>query len=49
MSGSIILPTTQSAAPIWTGSNGEIIPATVGGVYYLYMYMNGAWRSSSFS
>jgi hypothetical protein len=49
MSGSIILPTTQSAAPSWTGTDGEIVPATVGGVHRLYMWMAGAWRSSSFS
>lgn len=49
MSGSIVLPTTQSAAPTWTGTNGEIVPATVGGVHRLYMWMAGAWRSSSFS
>jgi len=49
MSGSIVLPTTQSVAPSWAGTNGEIIPATVGGVHLLYMWMAGAWRSSSFS
>jgi hypothetical protein len=48
MSGSIILPTTQSVAPTWTGTDGEIIPATVSGIYLLYMWMNGAWRSGSF-
>ena len=48
MSGSIVLPTTQSIAPTWTGTDGEIIPATVGGQYLLYMWMNGAWRSGSF-
>jgi hypothetical protein len=48
-SGSIVLPTTQSVAPSWTGTNGEIIPATVGGVHLLYMWMAGAWRSSSFN
>jgi len=48
-SSSIVLPQTQSAAPTWTGINGEIIPATVSGSYYLYMWMNGAWRSSSFA
>lgn len=47
-SGSIIVP-TQSLAPYWTGSEGEIVPANVGGSYRLYMWMNGAWRSSSFS
>jgi hypothetical protein len=48
MSGSIVLPTTQSAAPSWVGTDGEIVPATVGGQYFLYMWMNGAWRSGSF-
>jgi trimeric autotransporter adhesin len=45
---SIIIPQTQSSAPAWTGTDGEIIPATVGGQYLLYMWMNGAWRSGSF-
>jgi hypothetical protein len=49
VSGSIVMPTTQSAAPTWTGTDGEIIPATVGGVHRLYMWMAGAWRSSSFA
>jgi len=48
-SGSISIPQTASAEPAWTGSDGEIVPATIGGVYYLYMWMNGAWRSGSFS
>jgi hypothetical protein len=48
MSGSIVLPTTQSSAPSWTGTDGEIVPATVGGQYFLYMWMNGTWRSGSF-
>ena len=48
ISGSIVLPTTQSSTPSWTGTDGEIVPATVGGQYFLYMWMNGAWRSGSF-
>lgn len=48
-SGSVSIPQTASAEPTWSGSDGEIIPATVGGSYYLYMWMNGAWRSGSFS
>jgi hypothetical protein len=48
-SGSIAIPTTSSVAPNWTGSDGEIVPATVGGVHRLYMWMAGAWRSSSFA
>lgn len=47
-SSSILIPQTQSAAPTWTGKDGEIIPSTVSGKYYLYMWMNGAWRSGSF-
>lgn len=47
-SGSMVVATTSSAAPTWTGVDGEIIPATVSGMYLLYMWMNGAWRSGSF-
>lgn len=47
-SGSMVVATTSSAAPTWTGVDGEIIPATVSGKYLLYMWMNGAWRSGSF-
>lgn len=49
MSGSIVLPTTASAVPTWTGVDGEIVAATVTGKYYLYMWMNGVWKSSSFA
>jgi len=48
-SGSIQIPTTQSATPSWSGSDGELIPATVGGNHYLYMWMGSSWRSSSFA
>jgi hypothetical protein len=48
-SGSIQIPTTQSAAPSWSGSNGELIPATIGGNHYLYMWMGSSWVSSSFN
>jgi hypothetical protein len=44
MSGSIILPNTQSAAPSWTGVDGEMIPATVAGQHFLFMWMNGGWK-----
>jgi hypothetical protein len=47
MSGSIVLPTTQSAAPSWTGVNGEMVFATVTGNHYFYVWMAGAWRSGS--
>ena len=47
MSGSIILPTTQSATPAWTGVDGEMIFATVGGSHFFYVWMSGAWKSGS--
>jgi hypothetical protein len=49
MSGSIVLPTTQSAAPSWTGTDGEMVFATVTGNHYFYVWMGGAWRSGSLS
>jgi hypothetical protein len=47
MSGSIVLPTTQSAAPSWTGADGEMVFATVTGNHRFYVWMSGAWRSGS--
>jgi len=47
MSGSIVLPTTQSAAPTWTGTDGEMIFATISGDHRFYVWMSGAWRSGS--
>jgi hypothetical protein len=49
MSGSIVLPTTRSAAPTWTGTDGEMIFATVSGNHRFYVWMAGAWRSGSLS
>jgi len=49
MSGSIVLPTTQSTIPAWSGSNGEMVFATVGGNHRFYVWMAGAWRSGSLS
>ena len=49
MSGSIILPTTQSSAPSWTGTDGEMVFATVTGNHRFYVWMAGAWRSGSLS
>ena len=46
-SGSIVLPTTQSAAPSWTGTNGEMIFATVSGNHFFYVWMGNQWRSGS--
>jgi len=49
ITSSLILSNTQSIAPSYTGVNGEIIPAKIGSQYLLYMWMDGAWRSSSFA
>lgn len=48
-SGSITVPTTRSAAPNWTGTDGEMIFATVSGNHRFYVWMAGAWRSGSLS
>lgn len=47
-SGSMSLPQTQSSAPTWTGTDGEIVTATVSGVHLLYIWMSNGWRSGSF-
>jgi hypothetical protein len=49
MSGSIVLPTTQSSAPSWTGTNGEMIFATISGSHYQYVWMGGSWKSNLIS
>jgi hypothetical protein len=46
---SIIIPQTQSAAPAWTGTDGEMVFATVTGNHRFYVWMSGAWRSGSLS
>jgi hypothetical protein len=48
ITGSLILSSTHSVAPSYTGVNGEIVSAKVGSQYLLYMWMDSAWRSSSF-
>ena len=48
-SGSLVIPTTQSAAPSWTGKNGEMVFATVSGSHRFYVWMAGAWKSGSLS
>lgn len=48
MSGSIILPTTSSGQPGWTGTDGEIIAGTAaGGAKVLWVYLGGSWLTSS--
>jgi hypothetical protein len=48
MSGSIVLPTTSSGQPSWTGTDGEIIAGTAaGGAKVLWVYLGGTWLTSS--
>jgi len=47
--GSVILPTTQSTSPGWTGTDGEMVFATVSGNHLFYVWMAGNWRSGSLS
>ena len=42
-----IVVATQSSAPSYTGVEGEMVPVVNGGNYYIYVYIGGAWRSSS--
>jgi hypothetical protein len=44
---SSIVVATQSAAPAWTGVEGEMVPAVVGGTSYLYVYINGGWKKTT--
>jgi len=45
VSGSVLTP-TQSAAPNFDGVDGQFTFATVSGQYYIYVWMNGGWRSA---
>ena len=47
-SGSILEP-TSSGVPTFTGRDGQFIFGSSGGNYFIYVYMAGAWRSSSLS
>jgi hypothetical protein len=48
--GSIILPTTSSTAPSYSGSQGEMFFGDDGaGNYVIWAYLGGAWRSGSLS
>ena len=44
---SSIVVATQSSAPSYTGTEGEIVPAKNGANYLIYVYIGGQWRSSS--
>ena len=46
-SNNTIMVATQSVAPAYTGVEGEMVPVVNGGNYYIYVYIGGAWRSSS--
>jgi hypothetical protein len=49
VSGSAVTVATASAAPSGTVPEGTFRFATVGGAYYIYAYIGGAWRSGSLS
>lgn len=45
-SGSIVLPTTVSSTPGWTGVQGEMVFGDSGAAYRMFVWLNGAWRST---
>jgi hypothetical protein len=45
-SGSIVIPTTVSSTPGWTGVQGEMVFGDNGAVYKLFVWLNGGWRST---
>jgi hypothetical protein len=49
VSGSAVTVATASAAPSGTVPEGTFRFATVGGAYYIYAFIGGAWRSGSLS
>jgi hypothetical protein len=42
-----IVVAPRAAAPAWIGTEGEMVPAIVGGVFYLYVYLGGNWRKTT--
>jgi hypothetical protein len=44
---SSIIVATQSAAPGYTGKEGEMVPVKNGASYFIYVYIGGAWKSAS--
>jgi hypothetical protein len=47
-SGSIVLPTTVSSTPGWTGVQGEMVFGdNSSGTYRIVIWLNGGWRSVS--
>jgi hypothetical protein len=49
VSGSTATVATGSSAPAGTAPEGTFKFAVVGGLYYIYAYVGGAWRSGSLS
>jgi hypothetical protein len=49
VSGSLATVATGSSAPTGTAPEGTFRFAVVGGSYYIYAYIGGAWRSGSLS
>ena len=49
VSGSAVTVATGSSAPTGTAAEGTFKFAVVGGLYYIYVYLGGAWRSGSLS
>jgi hypothetical protein len=49
VSGSLATVATGSSAPAGTAPEGTFKFAVVGGLYYIYAYVGGAWRSGSLS
>ena len=45
--GSMQITPTQSDVPAFTGSDGQFVFGTSGSIHYMYVWMSGAWRSSS--
>ena len=43
----LIIPNTSSGIPTFTGTDGQFVFGTDAGNYYLYVWMNGNWRSGS--
>ena len=44
---SSIVVAPRAAAPAWIGTEGEMVPAIVGGVFYLYVFLGGNWRKTT--
>ena len=43
----VIFPATASAAPTYTGSEGQVVFGLVGGNAFIYAWLGGRWRSGS--